>query len=458
MNISLKNIGTLDEANFDLDRELIVFIGPNNTGKTYASYCLYGMDKVNVGLSQEFVNSVFKENLDPLFTNGSIEFDLQKLFTYNTAKQILDRFGMGLKEYLSVLFALNNDVFEKSAIQYLFKDELDYVLYLRKANFFLAGSNFKDIIFHYRKDNDSLMLVVDIHEFTHAATLDSIDREHIYTSIKRNIIEYIFKPLNSVWDSHFIPAERIGISIFSNDVFSNRFTKTNEIFAANAYSKISEINPYSVIIQDALKSYNDLSRTTERLLPPDEAMVDLADELEREILKGKVSTSKAGNIYFHDGSRFQLKLQGAGSIIKSLTSLLLFLRYEARSGQMLIIDEPEINLHPDNQRRIARILAKLSKLGVKVIVSTHSDYFIKELNNLIMLNKDHPEAATLRAKYGYGDVETLDYKKVGAYLFKNNKATVLEVTPAGMEAATIDEEINKLNNTATDIYWTLFED
>lgn len=53
---------------------------------------------------------------------------------------------------------------------------------------------------------------------------------------------------------------------------------------------------------------------------------------------------------------------------------------------MLIIDEPELNLHPDNQRKMAGLLARLVNCGVKVLVTTHSDYLIRELNNRVMLN------------------------------------------------------------------------
>ena len=53
-----------------------------------------------------------------------------------------------------------------------------------------------------------------------------------------------------------------------------------------------------------------------------------------------------------------------------------------------MVDEPELNLHPANQRRIARLFACLVNLGVKVFITTHSDYIVKELNTLIMLNHD----------------------------------------------------------------------
>ncbi len=125
---------------------------------------------------------------------------------------------------------------------------------------------------------------------------------------------------------------------------------------------------------------------------------------------------------------------------------------------MLIIDEPELNLHPDNQRLVAKILARIVNEGFKVIISTHSDYLIRELNNLMMLkSSEKPEVKKLMKKYKYQENDLLDYKKVGAYLFKENENTELEVNETGFEVDTINEEINRLNNTAQEIYFTLYD-
>ena len=43
MKIELKNIGAVKKATIDLSKKLTVFCGPNNTGKTYVSYAIYGM-------------------------------------------------------------------------------------------------------------------------------------------------------------------------------------------------------------------------------------------------------------------------------------------------------------------------------------------------------------------------------------------------------------------------------
>jgi predicted ATPase len=132
----------------------------------------------------------------------------------------------------------------------------------------------------------------------------------------------------------------------------------------------------------------------------------------------------------------------------------LFLRHHAQKDQLLVIDEPELNLHPDNQRRVARVLARLARGGVKALISTRSDYVIREINNLIMLSADRD--GSLRRRHGYEEEETLSPAQVGAYLFDATHARPLKVEPTGIEVETIDREINALNTVSQDIYFSLF--
>ena len=88
------------------------------------------------------------------------------------------------------------------------------------------------------------------------------------------------------------------------------------------------------------------------------------------------------------------------------------------------------------------------------MVSTHSDYIIREINNLIMLSADRSGA--LKAKYGYAEDETLAPERVGAYLFGLTGGQPLPVEAAGFSVKTIDEEIHRLNASSQDIYFELF--
>ena len=134
----------------------------------------------------------------------------------------------------------------------------------------------------------------------------------------------------------------------------------------------------------------------------------------------------------------------------------------ANKGDFIIIDEPELNLHPDNQRKVARFLCRLINEGFKVMISTHSDYIIREINNLIMLNagtkKNNDLTSKLLEKYSYSEKELIAPEKIGAYLFRKGKdVEPIQVDDTGFEVKTIDEEVERLNATSEDIYFTLFE-
>jgi predicted ATP-dependent endonuclease of OLD family len=49
--------------------------------------------------------------------------------------------------------------------------------------------------------------------------------------------------------------------------------------------------------------------------------------------------------------------------------------YDSQPGEMVVIDEPELSLHPALQRRLSRVLASYAK-DRQIVISTHSPYFV----------------------------------------------------------------------------------
>jgi hypothetical protein len=49
---------------------------------------------------------------------------------------------------------------------------------------------------------------------------------------------------------------------------------------------------------------------------------------------------------------------------------------EARSGQVVFIEQPEIHLHPRAQHGLASVLAEAASRGVRVVVETHSELLL----------------------------------------------------------------------------------
>lgn len=97
-------------------------------------------------------------------------------------------------------------------------------------------------------------------------------------------------------------------------------------------------------------------------------------------------------------------------MVSELAPVVLYLRHMIKPGHVLIVEEPESHLHPAMQVEFTRQLAALVQVGVRVIVTTHSEWLLDELANIVHRSK------IPRAKHN-GTI-ALREDQVGAWLFK----------------------------------------
>ncbi|MDI9365383.1 MAG: ATP-binding protein [Flavobacterium sp.] len=450
MKLKLKNIGKIKEAEIDLDNQLTVFFGPNNTGKTFISYAVYGIRTTRpmVDFSDTYIDELYLSagyNFLELFSNKWLDIDFKKLFSGKFNSTIKGVEKMYSKK-LDQVFGIYNNTFDNTKISFSWlENENEFNKFLDIPNF-----NRKQVL----SLNGVVTLTVLENNFTRVSLGENFKTE--FDSDEERTLEIrrlqriiINTKLSLVEPCFFLPAERIGITVFGKDLLLNRFKKTSIPAERNDFVS------YSSVINDSIERQFKTNSSLEKNL--DDYNV-LATLLEDDILKGNLRVNEIGDVFFDDGIVKDVSILNTSSTIKSLSSFVFYLRYYAQKGQTLIIDEPEINLHPENQVKIARVLAKLSRMGVKVIVSTHSDYIIREFNNLIMLGSTQKDKKELLDKYGYFEDEVLSYKNVGACHFNDGLAKQVPVDELGFEAISIDDVISKQNKATNDIQWTLFED
>ena len=123
-----------------------------------------------------------------------------------------------------------------------------------------------------------------------------------------------------------------------------------------------------------------------------------------------------------------LPLMRASSMVSELAPVVLYLRHIVERGDVLIIEEPEAHLHPAKQAAFARELARLVRVGVHVVMTTHSEWFLEQIGNLVRLSK-LPE----NKREGLDGADcALRPEEVGAWLFESAGASqgsvVREVT------------------------------
>ena len=113
-----------------------------------------------------------------------------------------------------------------------------------------------------------------------------------------------------------------------------------------------------------------------------------------------------------------LPLMNSSSMVSEMAPVVLYLRYIVEPGDLLIIEEPESHLHPEMQVAFTRQLASVVKSGIRVIITTHSEWVLEELANLVLLSELPKDA---RRDIPGSDL-ALTPDEVGAWLFNPNTA------------------------------------
>lgn len=120
---------------------------------------------------------------------------------------------------------------------------------------------------------------------------------------------------------------------------------------------------------------------------------------------------------------FDIPLHLASSSARGLVDLYFYLRHVAKPFDLLLVDEPGSHLDTKNQILLARTLARMMGAGVRVLITTHSDYLIKEINNLIMLSELPRAKSKEFSRSGYTRDDVVNWRSVRAYIAEENRLT-----------------------------------
>lgn len=453
MKIKVKNLGALKQAEFTLG-ELTIICGGNNTGKTYATYALFGF---LFTWRQILAIEINDDNIQQLLADGVIHLDIQKYV--EQAEQIVSKACQVYTQQLPQIFAAPAKRFKKTE----FHVNLDIKNISLTGKFELTIGSANVELFSMTKSEESRELVVTLLVEKEKAKIPNEILKHTIADALKDIIfaEIIPRPF-------IASAERTGAAIFRKELNFARNRLLEQMGQGN-----NNINPMQLLFkayQDyalPIKTNVDFTRELETIVKkssfiaekhPD-ILADFAD-----IIGGQYTVTRNDELYYEpNGKRLKLSMDESSSAVRSLLDIGFYLKHEAQIGDLLMIDEPELNLHPENQRRVARLFARLINLGIKVFITTHSDYIIKELNTLIMLNHDKPHLKRIAEEEGYREVELISSNKIKVYIAeetgktKKNKCQTL--TPAdidpemGIEARSFDTTIETMNRIQEAIVW-----
>ena len=363
MKLSIRNVGKLKEADVEING-ITVIAGENNTGKSTIGKVLFSIFQSLYKLDDQIIRekrNTIKHNLELLYVHATGSF-----FNNVEFKEIIDEILIeGSKYDIEILknkileFISNNSEKTKNEIPEEPVKRIFDLLKIPKKSFVLA-------ILNRNFSNEFNNQITNIYtELVGNIKLKIQDKES-FLSIENNIIK-------EIKNEHFLNTE----IVYIDDLFILD-DLTDELFVRNAIKNTD----YNTI-------YNHKNYLKYKLIQKKGSLVDeiiLNSKLEKfylklnELFEGDIILSNRGNyVYRRKNKGNELNLINLSAGLKSFAVLkMLFINNTLQENGTIILDEPEIHLHPEWQIKFAELIVLLQKeFKMHILLTTHSPYFLK---------------------------------------------------------------------------------
>ena len=459
-----RNIGPVKDAELELG-DLTIIAGRNNTGKTYVAYTLYGFLKKWTDFWQWFTlpNDEWPGAGFPnwkglgreLAESGFHTVPLDDKELGRQRKRVIQLLTQGFsEERLPDVFSSRRGAFEESSFEIVCNDaELGHPRSYQSR--VVKG---RSVSIKY--DGTEVVVAVDeVKEQRPRRTLAGYVAFHYVLFLLDNLLPHPF----------IISAERFGISLFYRELDFAKNELVDLLQKMGDEKKRNNVSLYKIIKRGTsryalpIKDNIDYTRSIPDLRAKKSALYHhkLFDDI-KDMMDGYYSAA-GDDIRFISKARgkgrsFNIPLHLASSSARGLSDFYFFLRHVAKKNHLVIIDEPESHLDTANQILLARLLARFVRVGLKVLITTHSDYIIKEINNLVMLSRPFADKDAVLKKLKYRSDVALSGKSIRAYVAENNSLTRCDVDEFGIDMPVFDTTINQINKVANELASRLAEE
>ena len=437
----VEHLGQIASAELDI-RPLTLFVGRNNTNKTWAAYALYGLlQQAAWGMAAGVSESFLAKRYEHAAVHRAIAPWVEKLVT-----AAFDPAGSGTQTGRSSMKVSRSE---------LLPDEV------------------QGITFHLDTKELAELLAVPL-ELTveSSATLELSRTEEPAASTELEIDVKTGVLSVSTSGDRFV----YGRQMFFRLQAELRET-LERVLSEFALKSILNVYPLPAERKALVAIYNHLRDAVEKTLPRPAAdfvnllrstqarragdtLLELSDApaLLRGILEGSVDYAQAGPgwqpVYTPQQASFTLPIQAASSLVRAMAGLDLILE-ELGQGDVLLIDEVEMNAHPAAQLALVELLCTLVRAGVYVIMTSHSPYVVDHLNNLMLASTLPAETQErFRERFSLGTTDAfLPPDMVSAYLFERggHVQDIMEREAGRISWTTFAEVSDQLSNLYADL-------
>lgn len=409
-NLHIQNFGKVKSVNIQL-RPFTVIVGPNSSGKSFVTKALYSIfHSMNKDLTTDFlmkrlasaneqVSEISEKLIRPshrdiitinklLASLSSLEEAITDIYEDITildnalvSKQV-DKFYPQIKELFDTLHGqlsvglgtkLNSVSDEISLLEYdiknirLFSDSIESI-YISQFQSdlkqeFLENFQVLNLEQLFSSENNCTF------KFSNIGSIELKDHD-VNFSLNRDSIAELQQIYNVVYLESPIYFKLK--KALRNVRFSN--------FSLRRKGFLNQVPKYFYDLEQLIDS--KISGSNSEFLP-------ILELIERKI-NGSLNVTN-GDITFTDHTQqdVEIPLNMVSSGISNLGLISLLIKQNVLSkGSYLFIDEPEVNLHTEWQHVMLDVLVELSKIGVMVVIATHSLDMVYRFEHLVSKEKD----------------------------------------------------------------------
>lgn len=411
MELSIENFAKIKSAKIKLDG-ITAIAGLNDTGKSTVGKILYGIFSAVADIDKSVVQAkkrnIRKEIVSLLHQNN--------LNSYGSISQSAFRYTL---DFIDELVASDNR-----------KDAVDsYLQNLEKKQ--------KEFEITYNEDlktqiTESIRKVLSIPDEKVAQSVVSLAFQRIFNKrinnidnpdadaivgllVKNKHVELVFKD-----DS--LESMRREISLVNSATYIDNPFVLDRLNQWTIYE--NRESPWVRDLTNKLRSLNEeeLNKAIEdealsRIIV-NEGLQKILDELDK-IAPGSIDNT-------HDGYLYRRKKSGKALSVNSLSTGLkafaiikqLLLNQGLKERDVLVLDEPEVHLHPEWQLRYAEIIVLLQKtFNLTIVVTTHSSHFLEALDLYSKIHKTSDVCSYYFASCGQ-DSDLVSFENVTGQLEK----------------------------------------
>lgn len=475
MLLTVKNFGPIKKATIDLTKRMYVFVGYNNSGKTYMSQLLFAL--LNPANIEKYVAWPYFDEFDINLVNDTKLEVSEKL-----VNKIIKSYVLFFKK--EITHRTFNITSFSSLIKNVDIQVSDILLKQIQAKTFSSIYVTSDIRtqpitikFTCKKLTNRFVIDVDFQGANHKTLKELL--------IKRYLSKFILDLFLSFSQHNiYLPASRVFYPTFYQYIYKaekekrEKMSKRFEEFVEMLNAEVSDVEKVGNFLKENFGNFK--SPYTEPMNVLTESIYNLNQEEKTEsnypillqqlieIIGGKINIKKVGGIA---PIEFQLELEDkeqldmylASSSANQLTTLYLYFKYWAREKHnFLFVDEPEENLHPNNQVKLLNILVQfIQQRQNRLLLVTHTPLFVEAINNLLMLGNikqtmTKEEFEIYLAEYGIDPV-FLNKEEVGIYFFSGDEVHEYDVDNYGTIFKDFEREVAKVKNRSEQLSRTLFK-